>query len=149
MNFKLYNLLTVCLATLALLAPVQKAFGAGLTKRTNEEKIQHLVCVKDTQHSLESQVENNQHEAIESNKSMPTSVAISTQQSSIAQINQDENINPIEVLLLLVCVGCISSGLFLFLYIKHCNNQAAVLRRNVEVLERLWMLSSYQSNDKL
>ena len=149
MNFNLYNLLTVCLATSALLAPVQKAFGAGLAARMNGEKIQHLVCVKDTQHSLQCQVENSQHEAIKSNKSMPAPVAISTQQSSIAQINQYENINPIEVLLLLVCVGSISSGLFLFLYIKHCNNQAAVLRRNIEVLERLWMLSSYQSNDKV
>jgi hypothetical protein len=149
MNFKLYNLLTVCLATSALLVPVQKAFGAGLTKRTNEEKIQHLVCVKETQYSWQCQVENSQHEAIESNKSMPAAVAIFTQQNSVAQINQYENINPIEVLLLLVCVGSISSGGFLFLYIKHCNNQAAVLRRNIEVLERLWMLSSYQSKEKL
>ena len=147
MNFNLYNLLTVCLATSALLAPVQKAFGAGLAARMNGEKIQHLVCVKDTQHSLQCQVENSQHEAIKSNKSMPAPVAISTQQSSIAQINQYENINPIEVLLLLVCVGSISSGLFL--YIKYRNDRAAVLRRDIEVLERLWMLNSYQSNEKL
>lgn len=149
MNFKLYNLLTVCLATSALLAPVQKAFGAGLTEQRNEEKIQHLVCVKDTQYSLQCQVENSQYEAIDSNKSMPAPVLISTQQSSVDPINQYENINSIEVLLLLVCVGSISSGLFLFLYIKHRNNQAAVLRRNIEVLEKLWMLSSYQSNDKV
>lgn len=149
MNFNLYNLLTVCLATSALLAPVQKAFGDELRERVNEEKIQHLVCVKDTQYSLQCQVANSQYQAIKSNKSMPSPVAIFTQQSLVAQINQYENISTIEVLLLLVCVGSISSGLFLFLYIKHCNNQAAVLRRNIEVLERLWMLNSYQSNDKL
>ena len=147
MNFNLYNLLTVCLATSALLAPVQKAFGAGLTEQRNEEKIEHLVCVKDTQYSLQCQVENSQYEAIDSNKLMPAPVLISTQKSSVDPINQYENINPIEVLLLLVCVGSISSGLFL--YIKYRNDRAAVLRRDIEVLERLWMLNSYQSNEKL
>lgn len=149
MNFKLYNFLTACLATSALLAPAQKAFSAGLTAQSNEEKIQHLVCVKDTQHSLQCQVENSQYEAIESNKLRLVPVHIFTQQSSVDRIKQYENINPIEMLLLLICVGSISSGLFLFLYIKHCNNQAVALRQNIEVLERLWMLSSYQSNDKL
>ena len=143
MNFK-YNLLTVCLATSALLAPVQKALGVGLTSRMNEKNTQHFVCVEARQNSWHCQVENSQQEAIKSSKLIQNY----TQQSSIAQI-QYENINPIEVLLLLVCVGSISSGLFLFLYIKHCNNQAAVLRRNIEVLDRLWMLSSYQSNDKV
>ena len=81
MNFNLYNLLTVCLATSALLVPVEKAFGARLTHQMNEEKIQH---------SLQCQVENSQPEAIASNKSMPARVQISTQQSSIAQINQYE-----------------------------------------------------------
>ena len=147
MNFK-YNLLTVCLATSALLAPVQKALGVGLTSRMNEKNTQHFVCVEARQNSWQCQVENSQQEAIKSSKLMPTLVQNYTQQSSIAQI-QYENINPIEVLLLLVCVGSISSGLFLFLYTKHRNNQTAVLRRNIEVLERLWMLNSYQSNDKL
>ena len=47
----------------------------------NEEKIQH---------SLQCQVENSQPEAIAGNKSMPARVQISTQQSSIDQINQYE-----------------------------------------------------------
>lgn len=128
MKFK-SKILTVCLASSALLVPVQKAFGVEAVNQVKEEKIQHLVCVKETQNSWRCQVENSQHpKAIANSKSTPTQVVSNFTWQS-------------EVLLLLIGIGSISTGLFL--YLQHRNNRA-VLRQNVEMLERSWRISNYQ-----
>lgn len=131
MKFK-SKIITVCLATSALIVPVQKAFGAGAVHQVKEEKLQRLVCVKETQNSWKCQSENSQHpKAIANSKSTPTQIVSNFTRQS-------------EVFLLLVCIGSISTGLFL--YIQHCKNSATVLRQNVEALERSWKISNYQKD---
>ena len=121
--------IAVCLATSALLVPVQKAFGAKAVHQVKEQKIQ-LVCVKEAQNYWQCQPKNSQH-----------SKATANSFSTLAKPASNSTLQS-EVFLLLLCIGSISTGLILNK--QHRKNRANVLRRNVEMLERAWRISNYQ-----
>lgn len=154
MNFK-GNILIICLTASALLAPSQKAFGYKVEHQTNNEEIQHLVCVRQAHDYLHCKIENSKEynqvsiqktKAIESSKLSYTTGALPasnyTTHSSVAQLNQDWKVNSKEVLILLILLSTFS--FWLFLYIKNRNGRDVVLRKNIEALERLWRISNYQ-----
>jgi hypothetical protein len=149
MKFKLFNLLTVCLATSGLLAPAQAALADSVERQMNVEEAQHLVCVKEAQHWLceveksgerDSESAPNQGavkeaKATESLKSSALTVVppllTPAQQGTIANI----------LLWFSYLLPC-GLGLGIFLYDKYCVYRAAVLSEQIETLERLWQYES-------
>ena len=146
MNFKLFFLIS--LAASALLTPVEKAFGQTVPE-INVKEVQHLVCVKEAQHlrcTVERSKEHNQNQdpvqITSSHSSLATVVPAQnpTQQTLVAQINQQWNTNTIAGFILLI-FAC-SSGLGLFLYKKYRTNRVTVLCKNIDALEKLWKTSN-------
>lgn len=142
MKFKLFNLLTVCLATSGLLAPAQAAFGYS-------EEPQHLVCVKEAQHLL-CEVETSRER---DRSSAPNQGA--GKEAKATESLKSSNVTVVPPLLTPAQLGSIANiliwfsylvpcGLVLgiFLYDKYCVYRAAVLNEQIETLERLWQYGS-------
>lgn len=145
MNLK-SSILTICLTASALLAP-QKAFG--LEHQSHKEV--HLLCVREAKARLNCTVESKEHKDLgvqktketESSTSFTTAMpALNTNRESVDLHNQYSSIDIYEVAILVVLVN--SFILWLFLYTKHRKNRVAVMRQNIEALERLWKISNYQ-----
>lgn len=144
MNFKC-SFLTICLTAFALLTP-QKTFG--LEQQSHKQV--HYLCIREAKDSLKC-VENKEHKylGVDKAKEIESSTALTTAMSalktngSIDIHNQYNHIYTYEVLLLIV-VFVSSLSLWLFLYIKQRKNRVAVMRQNIETLERLWKISNYR-----
>jgi hypothetical protein len=144
MNVK-YSILTICLTVCALLAP-QKAFGL---EHQSHKKV-HLLCVREAKDRLNC-VESKEHKylGVQKAKGIESSISSVTDampalntNGAVALYNQYGHRHSHEVLITVVWVSSIS--LWLFLYIKHRNNRAAVLSQNIEALERQWRISNYK-----
>lgn len=151
MNSKICSLLTVCLTATALLVPVEPAFSSKLLNHEIKgEKIQHWLCVREAQDYLRCQVTSHEEgKNIHDNKSLRLATATipapnSTQSKSMTKIQQSLIINTInanllEGLLLFASGGGI--GLILCWHSQRRYDRTAVLRRNIETLERIWRIS--------
>jgi len=156
MKFKLFNLLTVFLATSGLLAPAKAAtVGSRLEQQMNLEKT-HLVCVKQAQHllcdvegsgerkarrvsPLDYRQESLNQGAVKSAKAtqIPKSSTVNVPLSPAAQ-------GTISAILLGFIYLFLPFGLSLglFLYEKYYVYRDAVLKEQIELLERLWQHGS-------
>ena len=167
-KFRLFNLLTVCLATSGLLAPGQAAFGHSVKRQINLEEAQHLVCVKEGEHLLcdidtssqrnslgESHAANAPSYANTSQEWTPSQEVVggakateSLKSSTVAVVPQlltpAQQGSIANILLgfgyLLPCGTCLG----IFLYDKYCGYRVAVLNKQIESLERLWKQSTLQ-----
>jgi hypothetical protein len=170
---KLFNLLTVCLATSGLLAPAQAAVGNCVKEQISLEQAQHLVCVKEGEHFL-CDVENSSDR--DSLRDSGTSSRWATHRFEAANASQESAPNQEAVkeaeatkslksstvpvvgqLLTPAQQGSIANiligfayfvpcglGLGIFLYDKYCAYRAAVIKEQIEILERLWKQSTQQ-----
>ncbi len=132
---KIFNLLTVCVAATAFLAPTQGAFAA--TRQINSEEAQHLMCVKQGQHLLcDVEAKTKQELAATSiqkdqlNQSLNSSQVqpwTDSQQGMIA--NQ-----------LLWLSYLLPGGLLLriFLSERYSDYRESVLNKHIKTLEKLW-----------
>lgn len=142
MNFK-SNILTICLTAFALLAP-QKAFG--LDHQIQKEV--HYLCVREAKDSfkcVENQEDNldvQKNKKTESSTSLTDAKPALNTNGAIDIHNQYSHTHIYEVLIIVVFVSSLS--LWLFLYISHRKNRVAVMRQNIEALEKLWKISNYQ-----
>lgn len=156
MKFKLFNFLTICLATSGLLAPAGAAFG--YSKEGQIKEVQHLVCVKEDGH-LVCEVEKSREgetpadeqllrestpkqEAVKSDKATdsPKSSTTSAFLQPLTPAQQGTIANIILGFLYLVLPSGLCLGIFL--YDKYCAYRAAVLHKQVEFLEKLWEQST-------
>ncbi len=146
MNLKCITL-TLCLTASAQLE-AQKAFG--LDHQSHKEV--HLLCVREAKDHLNCKVESKDHKylgvqkakGIESSKSSLSAAmpALNTNGELVALHNQYSHTHTYEVLIMVVLLSSLS--LWLLLYTKHRKNRLAVMRQNIEALERLWKISNYQ-----
>ena len=140
MKFKFFNLLLICLATSGGLAPSQATFAQSVERQINVEQPQHLVRVKEGQHLLydrnrESQSVNQatvkEVKAVVDPK--PSSANVVPQVLSPAQQKSIANI-ALWIGYLLPCGACLG----IFLYDKYSAYRSAILKEQIEMLERLW-----------
>lgn len=149
MKFKLFNLLTVCLATSGLLAPAQAAFGQSVERQMNLEEAQHLVCVKQAQH-LVCDVETSKEP---NSESAPNQGAVKS--AKVTESLKSSTVTVVPQLLTPAQQGSISNILIWFSYVlpcglvlgillsdKYCAHRSAVLNEQIEFLERLWQYGS-------
>ncbi|GAC1476960.1 MAG: hypothetical protein NVS2B14_18750 [Chamaesiphon sp.] len=138
---KLFNLMTVCLATSGLLAPTQAAFGHSMERQISLEQAQHLACVKEGQHFLcnvEPQgivnhvvVNHDSKYVSPSRLNIVLPLPTPAQQKSIANIL-------LWLGYILPCGICLG----IFLYDRYCATRTAALQQQIEVLEKLWKQST-------
>jgi hypothetical protein len=146
---KLFNLLTVCLATSGLLAPAQAAFGNSTEGQIKLEQAQHLVCVKQGEHLL-CDVEKSSEPDQESRRQLATvneRQATDTLKSSTVTV-VPQLLSPAEqgsIANLLIWIGYLlpcGLALGIFLYDKYSAYRSAILHEQIERLERLWKQST-------
>ncbi len=144
-----FYLLTVCIAVSGgLLIPSQAAFSHSVERQLNLEQAQHLVCRKEGQHFL-CNVENRE----ERNRELANQDAVKRIQSSEKLKSSTVNVVPqlltsdqqrgiVNILLGLGFLIPCGALLGIFLYDKYCAYRSAVLREQIELLERLWKQTS-------
>ncbi len=152
MKSKIFNFVTVSLATAILLVPAQKAFGFGAAPQTNLEQTQHLV------HDVESRLTaksagTHAQELVQESKATQTGqmhpthpVAEAYQNSDSSQPRSAEQINQVSNTVggLFVTVLFISYILVGLQYRKHRAHRAAILLQQIETLERIWKMKPQQ-----
>lgn len=129
MKFKPFSLLTVCLAASGCLAIAPTAFGQSPEQHINGENVQHLTCVKDAQGLMCKTEERDSEPA-----GNPGNVMISS-----AQLELISNV----LLGFLYFVLPTGIGLAIFLHDKYSSYRSAILDKQIEILERLWMQSPH------
>lgn len=145
MNFNA-SLLIICLAASELITPAQKALGQNTQHQINAE-VQHLECVKEAQY-LKCEVNDTGARQVSTQTQNSESLNFvvkqddASQHNLITQVNQYWSTNSLVGTLFIIFV-C-GASLSLFLYKKHHNHRAAVLRQNIEMLERLWRINHLQ-----
>jgi hypothetical protein len=148
MKFKLFNLTLVCLATLGGLAPDQAAFAQGVEQQINPEQAQHLICVKEGQHLLcdikksGERQQQSAHQGVVKEAKAPVSLKSSTVNGVPQLLSPAQQTLIANILLgigyLLPCGVCLG----IFLYDKYYAYRSAVLKEQIEFLERLWQQST-------
>ncbi len=154
MKTKLFNLITVFLATSGWVVPAQAAIvGHTLERHTDVEEAQHLICVKEAQHFLcdfESGREAQKahplgyHQGTSNKGDVESAKAIQNHNSShttvVPPLLSPAQQKSVADLLLGFIYFVLPGGLVLgiFLYDKYCVYRAAVIKKQIESLERLW-----------
>lgn len=148
MKFKPFSLLTVCLAASGCLAIAPTAFGQSVDQHINGEDVQHLTCVKDAQGLMCKTEERDSEPAGNpgnvSEAGVPESLKVSSittvpQMISSAQLELISNV----LLGFLYFVLPTGIGLAIFLHDKYSSYRSAILDKQIEILERLWMQSPH------
>jgi hypothetical protein len=151
---KLFNLLSVCLATWGFLAPAQSAFGNSGEGQISLEQAQHLVCVKRGEH-LPCDVDNSSKPdflpdsvaSSESAKNQATANELqaadslqSSTRSVVPQLLSPAQQGAIANIILGFTYLVLPTGLVLGIYLhdKYSAYRSAVLNEQIERLERLW-----------
>lgn len=123
----------------------QKAFGL----EHQSHKQVHLLCVREAKDNLKCKVESNEHKGIQkakgiesSKSSLTTAMPALNTNGAAAQHNQYGHTQTHEVLLVVILVMTLS--FWLLLYTKQRKKRLAVMRQNIEALERLWKISNYK-----
>lgn len=133
---KIFNLLTVCVAATALLAPTQGAFAA--TRQINSEEAQHLMCVKQGQHLLCDVEANTKQELAASPSSQEDQLNQSLTSSKVQPWTDSQQgmiANQLLWLSYLLPVGLL---LRVFLSERYSDYRESVLNKHIKTLEKLW-----------
>ncbi len=148
MKFKLCNLTLVCLATLGGLASSQAAFAQAVEQQINPEQTEHLICVKEGQHLLCDIQKNEEREQQSAHRG-----AVKEAKAAVPLKTSTDNVVPqllspaqqrlmANILLgigyLLPCGVCLG----IFLYDKYRTYRCALLKQQIEILERMWQQST-------
>ncbi len=148
MKFKIFNLLTVFLATSGLLAPAKAAVvGSSVEQQMNVEKT-HLVCVKQGQHLLCDVEGSGERDRQESPNQEVVKSAKATQSLKSSTVNVVPLSPAAQGTISNILLGFIylflpvGLGLGIFLYDKYCVYRDAVLHEQIEILEKLWQYGS-------
>lgn len=124
-------------------APLTSPKAFGLEHQSHKEV--HLFCVRETKDNLKCKEHKGIQKAkgIESSKSSLTTAtpALNTN-GAVAQHNQYIHTHSHEVLLVVIFVTTLS--FWLLLYTKQRKKRLAIMRQNIEALERLWKISNYK-----
>lgn len=137
MKYKFFSLLPVCLAASGCLAIAPIALGQSL------EEVQHLTCVKDAQ-GLMCKTEERDSEPVRNpgnglKAGVPESLKVSTiaapQLITSAQLEFISNV----LLGFLYFVLPTGIGLAIYMHDKYSSYRSAMLEKQIEILERLWM----------
>ncbi len=152
MKFKLFNILTICLATSGLLAPATATFGQNVGRKINLESAEHLVCVKEEQHLLcdvENSRQRDKKEAGNQAAVKLAKVSVPLKSSTVTVVGQllsPAQQKTIANMILGFSYLVLPCGLALgiFLYDKYFVYRSAVLNEQIEFLERLWKQSTEQ-----
>ena len=134
------TLLTLCLGTSALLAPAQAAFGAT-TEQIKSEESEHWVCVKEGNRllcDLEANATEQSRFGALANNSLKSSTANVLPQL-LTSSQQDFLANNFLWLSYLLPGGL---ALGLFMYDKYSGYRLAVLKEQINTLEKLWKQST-------
>ena len=150
MKFKLFNLLAVCLATSGGLALSQAAFGHSVERHLNVEQVQHLVCVKEGQHLLCDIEKSGKHDTESAYQGPVKEVKapLDLKSSTVNVVSQ--GLSPAQqksIANILLGIGYVipcSTCLGMFLYDKYCAYRSAVLKEQLEILERVWKQTAQQ-----
>lgn len=156
MKFRLFHLV-ILLATSGLLAPTQAALGFVPTQQTNKEKVR-WVCVEQAQQLLCDVDRKKETLAIAHQEQSTTSNQATTQESATAKLKSSAVtiVPPIAMLpfsppqeklianTLIELSYLLPSGLLLWILISESYSayRSTMLRRQIELLERLWQSSS-------
>ena len=140
MKAKLLNVLTVCVVTLAVLSPELVVFGIIWEKHLELVKSQNLACeVNNTTTdapALASQ--------IEGTHSPQTSIQSSARNVVHQMLTVAEQYKFAAILQWFFLLTPICVGLGILFYDRYLVHRAAVLKEQVEMLERLWHQSIEQ-----
>ncbi|HEY9674838.1 MAG TPA: hypothetical protein V6D11_25585 [Waterburya sp.] len=144
-----FYLLTVCIAISGgLLIPSKAALSHSVERQGNREQAQHLVCTKEGEHFLcnvekrgerdrESANQNAVKKIQSSDKLKSSTVNVAPQLLSSEQ--QRVIVNILLGIGFLIPCGAL---LGICLYDKYCAYRSAVLKEQIELLERLWKQTS-------
>jgi hypothetical protein len=152
MKFKLFNILTICLATSGLLALAIAAFGHNVGRKINVESAEHLVCLKEEQHLLCGVEKSRQPDKKEAGNQAAVKLAkvpVPLKSSTVTVVGQllsPAQQHTIANMILGFSYLVLPCGLALgiFLYDKYFIYRSAVLNEQIEFLERLWKQSTEQ-----
>jgi len=152
MKFKLFNILTICLATSGLLALATATFGQNVGRKINVESAQPLVCVKEEQHLLCDVEKSRQPDKKEAGNQAAVKLAQvpvplkSSTVTAVGQLLSPAQQKTIANMILGFSYLVLPCGLALgiFLYDKYFVYRSAVLNEQIEFLERLWKQSTEQ-----
>ncbi|MBV9384837.1 MAG: hypothetical protein JOZ78_00245 [Chroococcidiopsidaceae cyanobacterium CP_BM_ER_R8_30] len=133
MKPRLFNLITVFLATSGFFASTQVAFGQTLHQQVKQGEVEHFTCVKQA-HQLTCQEETSG----EQSHATPKQGAITVLQP----LSLQEQKLVAKVLIWLSYLLPSSLLLWIFLSNGYSAYRSAVLKRQIEQLEKLWQSGS-------
>jgi hypothetical protein len=148
MKLKVFNLLALCFVTSGSLTPSQAAFGHSVERQINVEQAQHLISVKE-EHNLLRDIEKSGERASESAQQQAVKEVKATEKLKSSTVNdvpqllspaQQKSIANIALWIgyLVPCGACLG----IFLYDKYCAYRSALLKEQIDMLERLWKQTS-------
>lgn len=140
MKSKFFNLITISLASAALLAPTPKVFGQGIESQANLKEPQSLVFDVDIINNLGNngiQVQGQFESSAET-----TNNALEKQLSQPSSLPQNTPVsNPLAgFFVTFVFIVYIVAGIQ---YRKHRVHRTSILLQQIETLERIWRMKSY------
>lgn len=149
MKCKPFYLLTICIAISGgLLIPSKAAFSHSMERQSSLEQAQHLLCIKEGQHFLynvekrgERHRESADQDAVKKIQSTDKlkSHTVNVVPQLLSSEQQRAIVNIVLGLGFLIPCGTL---LGIFLYDKYCAYRSAVLKEQIELLERLWKQTS-------
>lgn len=149
MKYQPFYLLTICISISGwLLIPSKAAFSYSVEQQLNLEQPQHLVCQREGQHFLCDLEQRRKRDGEWADQNAVKNIQSSnTLKSSkvnvVPQLLSSEQQRVIVNILLgfgfLVPCGAL---LGISLYDKYCTYRSAVLKEQIELLERLWQQTS-------
>ncbi|MBW4684741.1 MAG: hypothetical protein KME40_06480 [Komarekiella atlantica HA4396-MV6] len=138
MRAKLLNVLTVCVVTLIVLSPGLVVFGVVWERHINLVESQNLIC-KVNKSSTWNPQSNGTHLSQSQASTKPSDRNLVNQILTIAEQYKLATILQWFFVLTPICVG-----LGIIFYDRYLFYRAAVLKAQVEMLERLWQQSIEQ-----
>jgi hypothetical protein len=139
-----FYLLTVCIAISGgLLIPSKAALSYSVERQSNPEQAQHLVCRKEGEHFLCNVEKRESPDQDAVKKIQSTDKLKSSTVNSFPQLlSSDQQRVIVNILLGLGFLIPCGTLLGIFLYDKYYAYRSAVLKEQIELLERLWKQTS-------
>ncbi|MBD6618995.1 hypothetical protein FNW02_25025 [Komarekiella sp. 'clone 1'] len=138
MRAKLLNVLTVCVVTLVVLSPELVVFGVVWERHINLVESQNLTC-KVNESSTWTPQPNGTHFSQSQASTKPSDRNVVNQMLTVAEQYKLATILQWFFVLTPICLG-----LGIIFYDRYLFYRAAVLKEQVEMLERLWQQSIEQ-----
>jgi hypothetical protein len=145
MKSRIFNLLTVCLATSILLVPTQEAFGCGAESQSNIKEIQH--SPHNGESSLSANSKGTQNQGLKQEGREPAHRVVvasqATDSSQVSSVSQTAELSNTAggLFVTFLFTSYVLVGLQ---YRKYRVHRAAVLLQQIETLERIWKMKPQQ-----